>query len=402
MVLPRPHPAQWRIKEQASRFNVLALGRRFGKTTLGEDVDIKPALEGYPVAWFAPTYKYLTDPWRDFKRLLAPVIKDKSETEHRIELVTGGIVECWTLDTDDPARGRKYRRVVVDESGIVKDLQSKWEQSIRPTLTDYRGDAWFLGTPKGLNAFHSLYQQGQDPEQPAWMSWQGPTADNPYIDPAEIEAARLELPERVFAQEYLAEFLSDGAGVFRLVLEAATAARQAHRVDGHGYVFGVDWARSSDFTVISVVDTRTYEQVALERFNQIDYHVQLSRLAILAQKFLPQLIVAEANAMGAPLIEQMQRMNLPVWAFQTTNASKAAAIEALALAFEQRTIRILDDKVQTGELLAYDAERLPSGMLRYGAPEGMHDDTVIALALAWVGACAGEQRPVAREFRVEA
>lgn len=402
MVLPRPHPAQWRIKEQASRFNVLALGRRFGKTTLGEDVDIRPALEGYPVAWFAPTYKYLTDPWRDFKRLLGPVIKDKSETEHRIELVTGGILECWTLDTDDPARGRKYRRVVVDESGIVKDLQNKWEQSIRPTLTDFRGDAWFLGTPKGLNAFHGLYQRGQDPENPEWMSWQGPTADNPYIDPAEIEAARLELPERVFAQEYLAEFLSDGAGVFRLVIEASKATRQTQRTEGHRYVFGVDWGRTNDFTVISVVDTTTYEQVALERFNQIDYHVQLSRLAILAQKFLPQLIVAEANAMGAPLIEQMQRMNLPVWAFQTTNASKAAAIEALALAFEQRTIRILDDKVQMGELLAYDSERLPSGMLRYGAPEGMHDDTVIALALAWVGACAGEQRPIARSFAVEA
>jgi hypothetical protein len=402
LVLPRPHPAQWRIKEQASRFNVLALGRRFGKTTLGEDVDIKPALEGYPVAWFAPTYKYLTDPWRDFKRLLAPVIRDKSETEHRIELVTGGILECWTLDTDDPARGRKYRRVVVDESGIVKELQRKWDESIRPTLTDHRGDGWFLGTPKGLNAFHALYQRGQDPEQSEWMSWQGPTSDNPYIDPAEIETARLELPERVFAQEYLAEFLSDGAGVFRLVLEAQTARRQAQRVEGHRYVFGVDWGRSNDFTVVSVIDCNTYEQVAFERFNQIDYHVQLSRLAILAQKFLPQLIVAEANAMGAPLIEQVQRMDLPVWAFQTTNASKAAAIEALALAFEQRTIRILDDKVQTGELLAYDSERLPSGMLRYGAPEGMHDDTVIALALAWVGACAGEQRPIARSFAVEA
>ncbi len=398
--IPRPHPAQIRIKKVTTRFNVLALGRRWGKTTLGIDVDIEPALNGFPVAWFAPTYKLLADPWRVFKALLAPITKDKSEIEHRIQLITGGVVECWTLDGGDPARGRKYKRIVVDEAGMARDLINKWDAAIRPTLTDYRGDAYFLGTPKGLNGFHTLYLRGQDPEEREWSSWQAPTIENPFISPDEIESARHELPERVFAQEYLAEFLIDGAGVFRQVNEATTATQQSNRIDGHNYVFGVDWGRTNDFTVISVIDTTTLEQVALERFNQIDYHVQLARLAILAQKFLPSLIVAEANSMGAPLIEQMQRMDLPVWAFTTSNATKAAAIDSLALAFEQRTIRILADKVQTGELLAFDAERLASGLLRYGAPEGQHDDCVMSLALSWVGACAGEQRSVMREFRV--
>jgi len=108
----------------------------------------------------------------------------------------------------------------------------------------------------------------------------------------------------------------------------------------------------------------------MDRFNQIDYAVQLGRLQALAEKFNPATIIAERNSMGDPLVEQLVRMDLPVQAFTTTQASKAQAIDALALGFEKGEIRILSDPVLIGELQAYQAERLPSGMLRYSAPEG--------------------------------
>jgi len=69
--------------------------------------------------------------------------------ERRIVLITGGTIEFWSLDTADPGRSRKYARVIIDEAGIVRDLEAAWNEAIRPTLTDYRGDAWFLGTPRG-------------------------------------------------------------------------------------------------------------------------------------------------------------------------------------------------------------------------------------------------------------
>jgi hypothetical protein len=72
--------------------------------------------------------------------------------------------------------------------------------------------------------------------------------------------------------------------------------------------------------------------------------------------------------------------------FTTTNASKAEIIDLLALAFEQRTLSILPNPILLNELKAYEAERLPSGLIRYGAPDGMHDDCVMALAMAWYGA----------------
>lgn len=335
-----------------------------------------------PVGWFSPTYKLLSDVWRELSNTLAPVIAKQSVTEHRLELVTHGTVEFWSLDDPDPARGRKYARVVIDEAAMVKNLADAWQMAIRPTLTDLQGDAWFLSTPRGLNYFHTLYQLGQDTLEPEWASWKMPTSVNPYLDTAEIEAARQQLPERVFAQEYEADFLTDGAGVFRGIERACTLRPQEPQ-QGHGYVMGVDWGKHNDFTVLSVLDTSTRQQVALERFNQIDYTFQTERLMGLATTYRPGVLVVEKNSIGEPLIENLQRRGLNIWPFNTTNQSKAEAIENLSLAIERGVLGLLDEPVQKSELLAYDTERLPSGLLRYGAPEGMHDDTVMALALAW-------------------
>ena len=393
--LPTLHPAQQQIYDSRQRFNVLALGRRTGKTTLAQRVLAETALGGEPGGYFAPTYKLLEDFWREFKLALRDQTSSKSEQQHRLELEGGGTIDCWSMDTGDPARGRKYRRVVIDEAAMVPHLSDIWALAIRPTLTDYQGDAWFMSTPRGLNDFFHLYQRGQDPLESGWRAWQMPTSVNPYIEPQEIQDARHDLTEREFSQEYLAQFLTiGGAGVFRGVqsvarLEAAPPAR------GHTYVMGVDWARSNDFTVISVIDATLSEQVALDRFSNIDFEYQAERVHRWAELYHPVQIVAEANSMGGPLVERLQtgyarllgkpRAALPIYAWTATNASKAAVVQALALAIEQGDVTLLDDQVQTAELLAFESSVTVTGMVRYSAPSGQHDDTVMGLALAYLG-----------------
>jgi hypothetical protein len=180
-----------------------------------------------------------------------------------------------------------------------------------------------------------LWQRCIDDHDHEWHGWQLPTAANPYIAPSEIEAARLGLPERIFAQEFLAQFLDDAGGVFRRVMDAATATAQGGAIGGHEYAFGVDWGRTNDYTAMAVLDVTHSEIVALDRFNQIDYSLQLARLTALYERFRPRAIVAEANSMGQPLIEQLQAAGLPVVPFTTTAASKQIAVDALALAFER-------------------------------------------------------------------
>jgi Terminase RNaseH-like domain/Terminase large subunit, T4likevirus-type, N-terminal len=394
--LVRPHPAQQQILDEAKRFNVVALGRRAGKSTLAQHLLADVALHAKPAGYFAPTYKLLAEFWREVRAVLEPVTRMKSEQDHRLELITGGTLECWSLDDPNPARGRKYGLIVVDEAAMVRDLLEVWQLALRPTLTDLAGGAWFMSTPRGLNDFWSLYQQGQDPLQRDWSSWQMPTSVNPFISTDELVSAQHELPERAWAQEYRAEFLQlEGGGVFRGV-SAVARLQPTGPLRGHQYVIGVDWGRTHDFTAISVIDATLQEQVALDRFSEIDYELQTERLHRWCELYRPVLVVAEANAMGRPLVERLQvgyarlldkpRPALPVWAFETTNASKSALVQALGLAIEQGALTLLDDPVQTSELLGYEASVLPSGMLRYGAPSGSHDDTVIALGLAYLGA----------------
>lgn len=404
--LPEPHPVQQQLLEQARRYNVVALGRRAGKSTLAQHVLVMHALQRRePTGYFAPTYKLLAEFWRDVRNVLQSVTVQKSEQDHRVEMLGGGVLECWSLDDPNPARGRKYGLIVVDEAAMVRDLLDIWQLALRPTLTDLSGGAWFMSTPRGLNDFWSLYQQGQDPLQRDWASWQMPTSVNPFINPLELVAAKAELPERAWSQEYEAAFLQlEGGGVFRGVT-AVSRLEPAPPVRGHQYVVGVDWGRTNDFTAISVIDATLGEQVALDRFSEIDYELQTERLHRWCEAYRPVLVVAESNAMGRPLVERLQtgyarllgepRKALPVWAFETTNASKAALVQALGLAIERGDLTLLDDPVQTGELLGYEASVLPSGMLRYGAPAGQHDDTVIALGLAYLGA-QREQSAVGR------
>lgn len=378
---------------------MLNCGRRFGKDVLGIDLLIETALDTQPTAWFSPTYKNMTDVWRAMVNTLEGITKRRSEQEHRLELVNGTAIDLWSLEHPDVVRGKAYKRVVINEAAMVGNLQHAWELVIRPTLTDYLGDAWFLSTPRGFNYFKTLYDRGQDEAFEDWMSWTFPTKANPYIDPDEIEAARLSLPESVFAQEYLAMFVSDANSVFRRLLEAAVLKPQEAQ-SGHQYVVGCDWGKTQDFSVFSVIDATERKQVWMDRSNQIEYLTQVGRLEALCKRYKPALIVSEKNSMGQAIIEWVQRKKLPVFGWTTTQGTKQKMVEDLVLAFEQEQLKILDHPIQLAELQGFHAERTPSGLLRYAAPSGQHDDCVIALALAWQAA----QRPVRgkmkqREFR---
>ena len=223
----------------------------------------------------------------------------------------------------------------------------------------------------------------RDPERKDWVCSQMPTAGNPRIDSDEIESARLDITEAAFNQEYLALFVNWEGSVFRRINEAATVAPTSEPEAGHQYVIGCDWGRSNDYTVFVVLDASARAVVALDRSNRVDYAVQCGRLRAVRDLWRPEEIIAEHNSIGQPVIEQLTRDGVRIDPFTTTHASKAQAIDAFALAFERGDIRIPNDPVMIGELVAYRSEVLPSGLVRYGAPTGQHDDTVMALAMAW-------------------
>lgn len=384
--VPALHPAQQKIVDEAKRFNVLACGRRFGKTLLGIQLDIYPALDGYPVAWFSPTYKYLNDAWRDMARIVKPICSRIAVQEHRLELITGGTIDMWSLDSPDSSRGRKYKRVVVDEAAMIPNFQEAWQAAIHPTLTDYQGDAFWLSTPKGMNFFKQGFDNGQDPLKENWASWQMPTIANPCIDGLleEVETARQELPELTFKQEYLAEFLQSEGAVFRNIepnlIAEKDADPEAHK--GHRIVSGLDWAQKHDFTAHSIGCADCKTELHLDRFNKIEWAFQRARIKNDIDRWGITQVLAEENSIGSPNIEALQKEGLPVKGFQTTAQTKSPLIQSLALAFERNEFKWLNMPVATAELIAYESKvSTVTGRVSYSAPEGMNDDTVIARAL---------------------
>lgn len=350
-------------------------------------LSIKRALEDAGrVWWVAPNFAQSSAAWRELKALAIQVPgKVVREDARRIALPGGGEITVKSADAPESLRGDGLNLVVVDEAAYIGG--DVFYGALRPALSDRRGGALIISTPNGHDWFYDVWCRGQEGRDD-WQSWHYPTSDNPLISPEEIEAAREAMPERVFRQEYLAEFVDATDAVFRFVREAATAERQHEAQEEHTYVIGVDWAgtgRGGDYTVFCVIDATEGALVALDRFSGAEYAIQRARLRALWERFGCPVIIAEANSMGGPVIEQLGREGLRVRAFTTTNATKADAIDSLALAFEQRSLRILNDPILIGELGAFIAERLPSGLVRYAARVG-HDDTVMALALAWSGA----------------
>jgi len=209
--------------------------------------------------------------------------------------------------------------------------------------------------------------------------------ENPVIPWTEIEHLFATLPRRVFRQEVLAEFLEGEGAVFRniaacCILQPSTPAEH----EGHEIVAGVDWGKTSDYTVVSVGCRDCHCEVELDRFQGVSYHLARQRLAALIGRWGVYDCLAESNAMGQPVIDEMQYAGLPVRGFQTTASSKPPLIENLALCLEQEEVHFIDDPIATAELEAYEMTiSATTGRPTYSAPEGdaFHDDCVIARAL---------------------
>jgi hypothetical protein len=241
------HPLQRKVISEARRFNALKCGRRWGKTKMSEELLLSPedktngSMNGYPVSYLAPTYKMLMEVWRDIVDITYPITKTKSETEMRLELLGGGVIDFWSLENPNSIRGRKYKRVVLDEVEVARNLKIAWQNVIRPTLTDLKGDAWFLSTPRfGSSYFKELCKLDNE----KWKNWTFTTYDNPFIDPAEIDEARDQLDEATFRCEYLAEDVSLAVNKFIYNFD-----RSRHIIKGLQAVPGLPIILSFDFNV---------------------------------------------------------------------------------------------------------------------------------------------------------
>jgi len=381
-----------------TRFKVAACGRRWGKTVGGVADVVGYLLErGAPARalWVAPTYSQADEAVRIvFDGLGGTWAEPAYNRSTRVmEFVGGGMLFFRSGEIPRNLRGRGWDLVVVDEAAFIPD--DVWLQVLRPALADRGGRAVMLSTPCGAHGwFWEEYQKGIDSGNGEVKAWQFPTWDNPAIPASEIEQMRASLPERVFRQEVAAEFLAGEGAVFsHLALTDDPVPVPLDEAKG-GVVVGCDLAKIVDYTVAVALDAggRVLDML---RMNQVDYSVQVVRVAEFARRYQAA-VYLDATGVGVPVLEQfhVQRPPLSIVPVKFTNDSKRQMVQNLQLMLEREDVKIpraLDVLVQ--ELQVYSAVATASGP-KYGAPRGLHDDCVTALMLAAWGQSVYANPPV--------
>ena len=200
------------ISNDSARFRVIVAGRRFGKTFLAINELAKFAR--YPnqkCLYIATTYRQAKGViWDDLLQLLYEKnwVKKVNLSDLTVTLVNGSIITLRSSDNNSALRGTKWNFISLDEYASMDP--TTWDSILRPTLSDTQGHAMFIGTPYGRNHFWDLYNNANTLDD--WSSYQYTTAEGGNVAPEEIEAAKRDMAEREFNQEYKATF-EDAAGV---------------------------------------------------------------------------------------------------------------------------------------------------------------------------------------------
>jgi len=257
-----------------------------------------------------------------------------------------------------------------------------WQSHLSQRLIDRQGWALLISTPKGKGYFYDLFRSGQRGDG-GWASWNMPSWTNPLLDRDLIEQERARLPERVFRQEYGAEFLEGSGAVFSNVRECATGTWRGPE-PGQRYKAGLDLAKVEDFTVLVIMD-RERKVVFVDRFHRLDWDTQAARVEGHVRRYNRAEMFVDTTGVGDPIHEALCKAGLRVNSYPFTAKSKAALINALVLTLEQRLIVLPKPELWPegiDELEAFQYSVTEQGNLRAAAPGGGHDDCVMALALA--------------------
>ena len=375
----QPHGGQLDFHRCEARFRVLACGRRWGKDYCTVHEAIKLCFPNKNLVWWvAPQYSQTKIGWDMALTFLNyDLVKTLNRSELYITFINGSELWFKSADNPDALRGRGIDFLVIDEAATVK--REAWENALRPSLSDTRGRAVFISTPKGHNWFFELWTRGNDPLFSDYKSWKYPTEANPYIPKAEVEEARRTLPDNVFRQEYMAEFLENVGSVFRGVRNCVANTLEEPKPTKQ-YVMGADLAKHQDFTVLCILDQHGH-LCFFDRFSELDWVFQRRRIVNVCQRYNSRLLI-DSTGVGDPIYDELRREHVRVDGYKFTSASKADLIENLSMQIENKNVSYPEIPELINELELFTYKMGQTGTIQYTAPEGYHDDCVIALALA--------------------
>lgn len=308
-------------------------------------------------------------------------------------------VEFWAGKYPEDLEGEGVKGYCLDEAS---KLQEQVYDSAKTTLTYTQGPILAFSTPRGKNWFFEKCMKAKDEME--WALAKGihpqkifitaPTSDNPGVDPALIARNKLNLPDRLFRQYFLAEFVSDSE-IFSgmddcmegelIELEGAVQFWVHPEAGISDVVIGVDWAKKSDFTVFMAIQYNNGKPkiVGITRFQGLPYTEAVKELYKFTRLFKEVgIIYHDKTGVGEAVDDLLAVTDLPTEGIIFTNDSKCAMVNSLILTIEKGDIELCNWNVLREEMGSYEVQVSGIGKMRYGHPRGMHDDSVSALMLA--------------------
>ncbi len=388
-----------------ARFRFLIWGVKSGKSHAGAYETCRAALDspGEKRIWVVgPTQGHTDVAWAEVNNVLNAwrgVVLSRNLQKHQIRMVHGALIEFKTAERPDNLRGFNVDACWVDEGAYLKP--ESWNV-LQTRVAATEGEIWVTTTPNGRNwIWPEIVRAGMPPEAPygefegddRWVSHY-PSKHFPWASRKDIQEAKQNWPRAVFNREYGAMFTSSDSEVFRNVEECFSMKPRIFPENLNSRtVIGVDLARHQDFSAV-VVMAPDGQVLYIDRWSDTGWNIQKPRLVRLAKEWNATLVLDTSNV-GSYLEEELRREDVGLFPVNLHDQYlKQEIIQCLQVAFEHQYIEIIDPRKAWAnsvhqalydEIKIYQCTLTRGRRLSYSAPKGMHDDLVIALALANYG-----------------
>ena len=382
-----PHPKQREMVNEiissAAKYHVACVGRQFGKSLMAINLSLYWMINDGPVKvlWVSPVYSQTTKVQKEMMQAIGAsgIVKNCNYSDNYIKLKNGSEIIFRSAEKYDNIRGLTVDYGILDEAAFMKE--DAWKEAIRPVFMVRGKKVLFISTPKGKTWFYELFQLAKSADYPNYQAYTGSSYDTPYIDIAEIEDAKRTLPENVFKQEYLAQFIDSGGEVFQDLDK--NVMPQWGQTNQKIYC-GIDLGKQEDFTVATFMN-QNGQVVDIYRANAQEWTKMTQAILDLIRKYSATVMV-EVNSIGDVIYEQIKSQWQDTHPFVTSSKSKNEIIEGLILDMNEATVRIPGKDLfpwLLSELEVFTYDYNPkTRSIRYGHPVGLHDDCVMSLAIA--------------------
>jgi hypothetical protein len=369
------------------KYIVGCFGRQAGKSFTAMNLLLKWVLENNDTIgmWVSPVYQQAKKVFNELSTLVAGtgISKAINKSELTITFINGSSIIFRSGEREDSLRGYTLDFLIIDEAAFIRD--DVWNTVLRPTVLVRGKKVLFISTPKGKNWFYNLAMRGYNDDFPQYQTFHATSFDTPFITAEELAEAKMSLPEAIYRQEILAEFVDDGGEVFGNLKIHCDLTHYGTPISGEKYYAGIDFGRQNDYTVLVVLNNRG-EVVDFYRERQKSWDVIISEVLVILRRWKPQLF-AEVNSIGDVLFERIKKQYPAVQPFVTSSESKQNMVEDLIMALNESKLRLPSPELNPElyrEMSAFTyVYSLRTRKISYGAPPSFHDDCVISLCLAF-------------------